>query len=247
MAGSSGIVLQDRERRLLDATQSLIVFNRDQAMEVAGYPSIRRANQRLRQLVRAGLLRRTFIGSHEAVYWLAGKPARKKNRAENGAAEPAALFIRHRLEINRVHLLVQYRSIPVPGWWFGTWQSFSKPLVATVPLIPDGYFEVGSPQGIRAIFVEVDLGTEAVPVLARKASLYVQLAASGGFTQIFRRNQFRVLIITTSERRLQNIRQAIAKVTDKLFWLGTLDLISAEKFWTASWHRPTGDQLQSIL
>jgi len=247
VAGSSGIVLQDRERRLLDATQSLIVFNRDQAMEVAGYPSIRRANQRLRQLVRAGLLRRTFIGSHEAVYWLAGKPARKKNRAENGAAEPAALFIRHRLEINRVHLLVQYRSIPVPGWWFGTWQSFSKPLVATVPLIPDGYFEVGSPQGIRAIFVEVDLGTEAVPVLARKASLYVQLAASGGFTQIFRRNQFRVLIITTSERRLQNIRQAIAKVTDKLFWLGTLDLISAEKFWTASWHRPTGDQLQSIL
>lgn len=247
MAGNKDIVLQDRERRLLDAAQSLIVFNRNQAMEVAGYPSIRRANQRLQQMVRAGLLKRTFIGSHEAVYWVAGKTLRGKNREDTGTSEPAAIFIRHRLEINRVHLLVQYRSIPVPGWWFGTWQSFSKPVAAMVPLIPDGYFEVGSPQGMRAVFVEVDLGTEAVPVLVRKANLYVQLAASGEFSQLFRRNQFRVLIITTSERRLQNIRQAIAKVTDKIFWLGTLDLISSEKFWTAYWLRPTGDQLQSIL
>ena len=128
---------------------------------------------------------------------------------------------------------MQYSSIPVRGWWFGSWRAFQQPLSPTVPLIPDGYFELGSAGGFRAVFVEVDLGTEAVPVLAKKASLYLQLAASGEFSQIFGRSQFRVLLITTSERRLQNIRAAIAKMTDKIFWLGTLDLVSAEKFWSA--------------
>jgi hypothetical protein len=98
------------------------------------------------------------------------------------------------------------------------------------------------------VFVEVDLSTEAVPVLARKASLYLQLATSGEFAQLFGRSQFRVLLVTaSSERRMQNIRQAIAKVTDKIFWLGTLDLISPEKFWAASWLRPTGEQKQTLL
>ena len=161
--------------------------------------------------------------------------------------EPAALFLKHQLEINRVHLLVQYTSIPARGWWFGRWQSFQKPLSPTVPLIPDGYFEIGSQQGFRPVFLEVDLGTEAVPVVAKKASLYLQLATSGEFSQAFGRSQFRVLVITTSERRLQNLRAPIAKLTDKIFWFATLDTVSPEKFWSAAWLRPTGDQLQSLL
>ena len=117
----------------------------------------------------------------------------------------------------------------------------------TVPLIPDGYFELGSQQGVRPAFVEIDLGTEAVPVVAKKASLYLQLATSGEFPQFFGRRQFRVLVITTSEHRLQNLRAAIAKLTDKIFWFATLEVISSARFWTAAWLRPTGDQMQSLL
>jgi hypothetical protein len=192
-------------------------------------------------------VKRAFVGKHQAVYWLASAPLQPEKRNSGTQAEPASLFLHHRLQINRVQLLAQYRAISVPGWWFVRWEGFVKPLSATLPLIPDGYFELGSSQGSRCIFLEVDLGTEAVPVLAKKAGLYLQLAASGEFSQAFQRSQFRVLLITTSEKRLQNICSAIAKLTDKIFWLGTLDLISPEKFWSASWLRPTGGQLQTIL
>lgn len=250
MAGNNrtGIVLQERDLRLMEALETMRVINREQAKVVAGFTSTRRANDRLLTLSRAGFLKRAFIGSREAVYWLPGKALQQRNgKRDDAIAEPAALFLKHQLEINRLHLLVRYSSIPVSGWWFATWQGFQKPLSATIPLIPDGYFELGSAQGFRPAFVEVDLGTEAVPIVAKKAQLYLQLAASGEFSQIFGRNQFRVLVITTSDRRLQNIRQAIAKLTDKIFWFATLDVISPEKFWAASWFRPTGDQLQSLL
>jgi hypothetical protein len=240
-------MLQERDLRLLEALQSMRVVSREQARVVAGFRSRTRANERLLALTEAGYLKRAFVGRRQAVYWLASRPFDTGKKRGDAPAEPASLFLNHQLEINRLHLLVQYSSIPVRGWWFGFWRSFQQPLSATIPLIPDGYFELGSTAGFRSVFVEVDLGTEAVPVLARKASLYLQLAASGEFSQAFGRSQFRVLLVTTSARRLENIRAAIAKLTNKIFWLGTLDLIVPEKFWTAGWHRPTGDQLQTIL
>jgi Replication-relaxation len=249
MAGNkrTSIMLQDRDLRLLEALESMRVIDREQAKVVAGFKSRTRANERLLALTQAGYLKRAFVGRRQAVYWLANRPLHQEKKRGDTVAEPASLFLRHRLEINRVHLLVQYSSIPIRGWWFAAWQNFQKPLSGAVPLIPDGYFELGSAQGFRPVFVEVDLGTEAVPVLARKASLYLQLATTGEFSKIFGRSQFRVLLITTSDRRLQNIREGIAKLTDKVFWFATLDAIAPEKFWTATWLRPTGDQFQPLL
>ena len=249
MAGNNrtSIVLQERDRRLLEALETMRVIDREQAKVVASFQSTTRANVRLLALTRAGFLKRAFIGSRQAVYWLAGRKLQEPASNHHVSAEPAGLFLKHRLEINKVHLVVQYAGIPAPGWWFVRWQAFQRPLSASVPLIPDGYFEIGSQQGFRPAFVEVDLGTEAVPVLTKKASLYLTLATSGEFSQLFNRSQFRVLVITTSARRLQNLRSAIAKLTDKIFWFGTLGEISPARFWSAVWLRPTGDQPQSFL
>lgn len=250
MAGTrrTTLVLQERDLRLLEALETMRVIDRQQAGLVAGFGSTTRANARLLALTRAGFLKRAFVGSRQAVYWLPNKPLLDAQRkSETTVVEPAALFLRHQLEINRVHLVVQYSSIPSRGWWFGKWRTFQKPLSATVPLIPDGYFEIGSQQGFRPAFVEVDLGTEAVPIIAKKANQYLHLAASGEFAQIFGRSQFRVLVITTSPRRLENLRGAVSKLTEKIFWFGTLDMMSQQRFWSAAWLRPTGDQLNSLL
>lgn len=249
MAGNNrtGMVLQERELRLLEALESMRVIDREQAKIVAGYHSTTRANARLLALTRAGLLRRTFLGGPKAVYWLANEQLQKTRKKGDLPQEPAALFLRHRLQINRLQLLVQYAGIPIRGWWFGNWQSFSKPLSGTLPLIPDGYFEIASAQTARPAFVEIDLGTEAVPVVGKKASLYVQMATSGEFQKLFSRTQFRVLVVTTSQRRLQRLREAVAKLTDKIFWFATLDVIAPDKFWAARWLRPAGNQLQSLL
>jgi hypothetical protein len=127
------------------------------------------------------------------------------------------------------------------------WQNFQYPLSDTLPLIPDGYFEINSSQGIRSSFVEIDLGTEALPVFAKKASLYLQLATSGDFPKLFSRAQFRVLVVTTSASRLNNLRAVVAKLTDKIFWFTTLENLTAENLWSTAWLRPAGDQLQSLL
>jgi hypothetical protein len=185
MAGNkrTSIVLQERDFRLLEALETMRVIDREQAKIVAGFRSTTRANARLLVLTRAGFLKRAFIGSRQGIYWLANKPLQQEKKRGDPSAEPAALFLRHQLEINRTHLLVQYASIPAAGWWFVRWQSFQKPVSDTVPLIPDGYFELASAQGFRTMFLEIDLGTEAVPVLARKASLY--LVSPCGFWRVF--------------------------------------------------------------
>jgi hypothetical protein len=249
MAGNNrtALVLQERDRRLLEALETMRVVDREQAKVVAGFHSTTRANARLLALSQAGYLKRSFIGSRQAVYWLASKGLREEKQRGETAPEPAGLFLRHQLEINRTRLLVQFSGIPVAGWWFVRWQNFQKPLSVTVPLIPDGYFELGSPQGVRATFLEIDLGTESVTVFAKKASLYLLLATSGEFSTQFSRNQFRVLVVTTSPRRLENLREGVAKLTDKVFWFGTLAALSRESFWSAVWLRPTGNQLQSLL
>ena len=249
MTGSkkTTLVLQERDLRLFEALESMRVVDREQAKVVAGFQSTRRANDRLLQLTRTGFLKRAFVGSRQAVYWLPNEVLQRGGNRKEHAHEPAALFLRHQLEINRVHLLVQYRSLPVPLWRFLTWRSFRQPLSQAVPLIPDGYFELGNAQGVRPMFVEVDLGTEAVPILARKARLYLELATSGEFAKLFGRPQFRVLVITTSVDRLLNIRAAIAKQTDKIFWFTTLAVVKPERFWSAVWLRPLGDQLQTLL
>jgi hypothetical protein len=95
--------------------------------------------------------------------------------------------------------------------------------------------------------VEVDLGSEALPVIQRKVQLYLHLATSGEFEALFHQPQFRVLLIANSARRLQNLRATIARLTDKIFWLTTLDSIHRERFWSSVWVRPTDDQTQSLL
>jgi hypothetical protein len=249
MAGNNrtGIVLQPRDLRLLEALETMRVIDREQAKVVGGFRSTTRANARLLALTKAGFLRRAFLGSNQAVYWLANRELQKLRKRGETSTEPAALFLRHRLEINRLQLVVQYTGISAPRTWFGRWQSFQEPLSRELPLIPDGYFEISSGQDVRSIFVEIDLGTEAVPVFAKKASLYLQLATSGDFSKLFSRTQFRVLVVTTSASRLNNLRAAVAKQTDKIFWFGPLENLTADRFWAAAWLRPNGDQGQSLL
>jgi hypothetical protein len=97
------------------------------------------------------------------------------------------------------------------------------------------------------MFLENDRGTEALTVWQQKAALYLQLAVSGEFQRRFRQPQFRVLVVTSSERRLNHIRVVVAKSTDKIFWLTTLDNIHSEGLWSPIWLRPTGDRRLPLL
>jgi hypothetical protein len=113
-------------------------------------------------------------------------------------------------------------------------------------LIPDGYVEFMTPQGITACFLEVDLGHESQTIWKRKAEHYVQLALSGKHREHFGYERFRVLVVANSERRLHSIRKTVGAITRKIFWFATLASVRNE-FFAPVWVRGGDSQPTKLL
>lgn len=249
-----GIVLQARDRRLLEALAAMRVVDREQARMVAGFRSISRANVRLLALVRAGLLRRFFLGSsaagRKALYSLSAKGAkligapRRGPRRRNGEILVADAFVEHQLTVNEIHCALKFGSLPA-GVAFRRWIAFFAPLTDT-RLIPDGYVELSVGPETLAAFIEVDLGHESRIVWREKIRNYLDYALSGAHQRDFGQKTFRVLVIGRSDRRLRSIRDTAAKITEKLFSFAELGAIRANGFFAPIWQRMNGDRLQSL-
>jgi hypothetical protein len=253
----SGIVLQDRDRHLLQELAVMRVVDREQAKCVAGFGSTTRVNSRLLKLTRVGLLRRFFIGSDavgkKALYTLSPKGAAFTGTSNQGLRRRrdelsvADIFVSHQLRINEIYCLVKYRPISIPDTKFVRWVSFSEPLTPGSLLIPDGYVEVATPRDYVATFLEVDLGHESRSVWRTKVQSYLRYAVSGDFTKQRKQPQFRTLVVTNSERRMDSLRAATGELTEKIFWFTTFDLIAREGFWSPIWQRSKNDERQALL
>src|SRR5581483_4211123 len=224
---------------------------------VAGFGSTTQVNTRLLELNRAGLLRRFFVGTlssgRKAVYTLSPKGADLVSAKLGGIGRAKSKlvvgdrFIEHQSGINQIYLAVKYQPGPPAGTRVVRWLPFRQSISEAIKLMPDAYFELATSENTRAMFLEVDLGTEALSVWKQKIACYLQLALSGDFPKRFRQMQFRVLVVADSERRLANIRMAVAKSTDKIFWFSTLEFINRHGIWSPVWLRPSGDQRQSLV
>ena len=252
----SGIVIQERDRHLLNQLAMLRVIDREQAKIVGGFGSTTRMNTRLLALTRAGLLRRFFLGPSEAsrkpVYVLSPKGATLIGATVRGPRRPndglliADFFVLHQLAINDVHCTLKVAAASA-GASFIRWVSFHEPLTQNLPLIPDAYFELSTSESTIAAFLEVDLGHERMKVWTGKITNYIQFAVSGDYERSFGCNQFRVLVIANSERRLQSLRKAVRGSTQKIFWFTTFDSLRSQGPFAAIWLRPEGDELQPLF
>jgi hypothetical protein len=259
MAGNRrhGVVLQERDRHLLSELGVMRIIDREMTKVVAGFGSTTQVSLRLLELTRAGLLRKFFVGTigsgRKAVYTLSPKGAEVVSaklggiHRADGKLVTGDRFVEHQASINEVYLAVKYPRFPNPGIRMCRWHTFRQSISEAIKLTPDGYFEIAWTQGVRAMFLEVDLGTEALSVWKEKIAYYLQLAVSCEFAQRFGQPQFRVLVVANSDRRLANIRAVVAKSTDKIFWFATLESIKREGIWLPIWLRPTGDQRLSLL
>jgi hypothetical protein len=232
------------------------VIDRELAKTIAGFGSTTRANNRLLMLTRSGILRRFFFGTiaggRKAMYTLSTKGQRMVDAASSGVGRKLItpvvgdLFLEHQMTVNEIYATVKFGRTP-DGVRIHRWLTFRGPLASSTPLIPDGYFEVESSGQLRAVFLEADLGTETLRVWQRKVSEYLKFASSGKFAQVFRLTQFRVVVLTTSEKRLENIRAIVRHSTDKIFWFSTFQSINRDGFWSPVWARPVGDQKVPLL
>ena len=255
MIGNNHLILQPRDLHLLREIAEMRVLDREQAKIVVGFGSTTRANARLLALVRAGLLRRFFLGSgggRRALYALSekgalfiGVPVRGPRRPQD-ALLVADYFVGHQLAVNGIYCSLKYGAIPIPQVTFHRWLSFSEPVVSGISLIPDGYVEFMTPSGIVACFLEVDLGHESQTIWKGKAQHYLQLAVSGKYREQFGQDRFRVLVIANSERRLHSIRKTVVEITEKIFWFATLAFADTG-FFTPVWYRPKEDKPTTLI
>jgi hypothetical protein len=255
MAGNNHLIMQPRDRKFLRELAILRVVDHEQARLAAGFGSTSRANKRLLKLVRAGLLRRFFLGSgggRKALYSLSEYGAHAADvpfrglRRKQGAVIAMDFFVEHQLAVNGVFLAARFGKSPSPRVRFAHWLGFHVPLASELKLIPDGYVEFVAPNGNAVFFLEVDLGTESQKVWREKARQYVQLAVSGAFRRSFGHDRFRVLVVANSPRRLESIRKTVAGVTEKIFRFATLD-DARDKFFAAVWMKPVGSEAETLF
>jgi predicted transcriptional regulator len=95
--------------------------------------------------------------------------------------------------------------------------------VLTVSLIPDSYFILKTPNGYAHFFLELDRGTMTGKRFRTKILSYIAYATSALSQQRYGTNRFRVLTVTESQRRRENLKTATEGVEGKSrFWFGVL-------------------------
>jgi len=244
-----GLVVQERDRRLLRELGHVRVIGREQAKVLGGFSSTTRVNTRLLALTRVGLLKRFFLGTRaggaKALYSLSPKGAKfigvpdRGPQRRNDTALVGDLFVEHQLAVNDIYCAFKTESLP--GVAFRRWVAFFEPIAQGVRLIPDGYVEFETPSGIFGAFLEVDLGSESLKVWKDKVKTYLTYAVSGTFEKQFGLTRFRVLVVAHSERRMQSIRRVVGETTDKIFWFQNFESIERDGLLAPRWLRPRGE------
>ncbi len=245
-----GTITTARDLSILRTVSLARVLDGGQIKVVGGFSCVRRTNRRLLKLVRAGLLKRWFVGTagggQKALYGLSPQGAALIGETTKGLIPwkqdtliTSSQFLGHQQAVNGIFILARFRPLPL-GLSYERWLRPTLPISPSVPLIPDGYFEIRQNGTLLPMFLEADLGTESSAVWRKKVELYLKLAVSGEFERLFGEKKFRTLVLLPSNRRLESVRNTIAKRTEKLFWLSTQGEVESQGLWSNIWLRPTG-------
>ena len=186
-------------------------------MRLRLFSSKTRANERLKKLTVAGYLsaRRQplSVGGPRLVY-LPGRLMTDGRDTRVRLTKASDLFLSHQLGLGDIRLAFEQHTA------LSSWVPEKDLADLSLGLIPDAYVEYAVGDLTYCAFVEYDRGTlETLGRFRGKVQRYVDLAFSGRFERAFRRRFFRVLVVTDSDGRLRTLSQAIARTTDRIFWL----------------------------
>lgn len=170
--------------------------------------------------------------------------------------------VEHTLAINTVRLAFM-QAAARQGWTLLEWRdegqfraspdyvrlSDSRGRAADKPVLPDGYGAIETPRGVMRFFLEVDRGTEQLSKVAPQIAVYQAYTTSGLYQERFQAKSLRILIVTTSEKRLLSLKQVVeAEGGDRKYWFTTAAAISAETVLTAPiWEAVSGRQKRPLV
>jgi hypothetical protein len=200
------------------------------------FPSESSCQKRMSQLRKAGLVQRCFTPviyekqKRETVYTLARKGAKELARALNmspqglaGSAKFSSFFLEHSLRISNfmcsLEAVLRKTSAKLVSWKTERQLRSLKLRVSNpeqygekIPIIPDGLFSIKIGERVENFFLEADRGTMPIPKIRKKMLGYIQLYRRGLHKEVFNLPHFRVLMITTTEKRRDLMMQELKDI-----------------------------------
>jgi len=175
-------------------------------------------------------------------------------------------FLNHLLHIALVRIIFEILSEKrklVLHRWLGEHELNKEPFNQMVPYIlqgrkkirifPDGYFLMSpmtKPKNGHC-FLEIDMGTESNKQWAHKIKAYDHYRESGESVTHFHTTKFRVLVVTTTEKRLRNLIKATRGASgSNRFWFTTFehfDLWQPYKVLEPIWNLPVRSETIPLL
>ena len=214
------------------------------------------------------------LGSSPIVYCLARKGARflamEKDIEvvelpwQRRQRDRALLFLQHNLAINdfriAVTLAADREGHEIPEWLDE--RSLSEHQVKAVlrdiaqevgrrgAIVPDAYFTLSVGARRASFFLEVDRGHTEGRRIREKVRIYRQYYDRGLHEQHFDFKRFRVVTVTTSDRRLASLKgwaEAEAERTTWLFWFTTFGAVQPEAVLTEPIWEMAGEEGHRVL
>jgi hypothetical protein len=112
---------------------------------------------------------------------------------------------------------------------------------------PDSYFRFWYGNRLFSYFIELDKATMSHQRFQAKVKAYLEFASSGSYQKVFGVKYFRVLVILPSVERMTNLKRAVERLTDKIFWFTTLDKLKEQGGFGPIWLRAGHDGLYPLI
>jgi hypothetical protein len=269
------IRLTERDLAILRAVYEFRVLTTQQLQQLF-FPSLHQTYARLSLLYHHGFVERLFLGVHAdkmntPILYTLDRRGAETLQAEQGSdvqwgkrnKEVTAQFLEHTIAINTVRIAVVSACSLHSHYSLLEWRSendlkadYDRVVIRkeagrtqSVSVIPDSYFVLNTPRGKTAFFLELDRGTMTTKRFKTKILAYQVYYESGAYQRRFQTKSLRVLTVTTSAVRLENLKRVTEEAGGKLrYWFSTLSQMSGERVLTAPvWELATQRSLQPLV
>jgi hypothetical protein len=262
------IVLQPRDELIASLVTEFRFLSREQLQKLLDFPCTTRINIRLKKLHDHGYLSRRLLpalkGGPTVLYFLGSKgigiisesrgtDPLTLEKERQAISKERDLFLNHQLLLNEVRISLTCALKDDPKTKLERWLrerncAVEIPSSGEAKIIrPDGYFCFSFGGRLYSFFLEVDCSTMSNGRIKSKIMAYLEYAKSGQYEQDFGLKYFRVLFVTKTQARLLNLKTTIEKLTDKIFYLTTFDLLSRDPIRDRVWVRAGRSRLFSLL
>ncbi|MBA7491803.1 hypothetical protein ES702_02351 [subsurface metagenome] len=281
---AGGLRFQERDTKIVSLVHDFRFLNSDQ-IKILVDGSEQGISRRLQKLFHHGFLDRPpsqinylLTGTQKMVYALGNKGAdllaekfgvdRGKIKWNEKNREAKDRHIQHTLMISNFRVCLERALDTLPDTHLLFWQKENRKELKDyayikdsqgrewkIAIVPDGFFGIEDPKGKMYFFLEADRSTMTNARFLRKTRAYWTWWKQRRHTKRFGIKAFRVLTITKTKQRKENLRKITKGADDSqrgslMFWFtseGNYNIQKPEGILEPIWQTPKDDSFHSLL